>query len=359
MDNKLKKIIMADDDMTNLNIAKNALIDRYDVFTVPSAKKLFQILEKVTPDLILLDIEMPEMNGYEAIEKLKSSESTSDIPVIFLTGNIDPESELKGLSMGAIDYIAKPFSFPLLSKRVEVHLLVEDQKKELKNYNSNLEIMVEEKTKEVSELQSTLLQTVAELVEYRDNITGGHIERTQEYLRVLVNALQKHGLYSEEISTWDIDLFIMSSQLHDVGKIGIKDHILMKPDRLTKDEMEIMKTHAVLGVEIIRKIEAKTKGNEFLKYAEILAGTHHEKWDGSGYPLGLKGNEIPLQGRLMALVDVYDALTQIRPYKGAASHEEAVDIIKKDMGFQFDPKLDEIFSIHEKEFKNIANENQT
>lgn len=343
MENKRNKIIIVDDDITCLNIAKNALIDQYDVFTVPSGKKLFQILEKLTPELIMLDVEMPEMGGYEIIKKLKSNKETAQIPVLFLTAILTPESELEGLSLGAIDYITKPISQPLLKKRVEVHLLIETQKKELEKYNDNLEQMVKEKTKTVFDLQNAVLKTVAELVECRDNVTGSHIERTQNYLRVLVSSMLEQGVYRKELSLLDIDLFILSSQLHDVGKISIKDKILLKPAKLTDEELEEMKKHTIFGVNIIKKIEESTKESMFLKHAEIMAGTHHEKWDGTGYPYGLKGEEIPLQGRLMAIVDVYDALTNDRPYKEAFTHERAVEIIGSESGTHFDPRIVEVF----------------
>jgi len=350
MDALLKKVIMVDDDITNLLVAKNALVDKYEVFTVPSGKKLFQLLEKVTPDLILLDIEMPEMNGYEVMKLLKDSKDTKEIPVIFLTGRIDPESEIEGLDMGAIDYITKPFSKQLLLKRVEVHMTIELQRKELKRYSTSLEGIVDEKTKQVFELQDVILKTVAELVECRDNITGGHIERTQSYLRLLVEALLIKGIYADEISSWDINLFVMSSQLHDVGKISIKDSILMKPGKLTDEEFDEMKKHTVYGMDIIKRIEDNTSENAFLKHAEIMAGTHHEKWDGSGYPNRLKGEEIPLQGRLMAIIDVYDALTNDRPYKKAFSHEEALKIIIAGRGTHFDPLIADAFIENEREY---------
>jgi len=345
---------MVDDDLTCLTVAKNNLVDRYDIFTIPSGSKLFNILKKVTPDLILLDIEMPEMSGYDVIKVLKNNENTADIPVIFLTAKIDPESEVKGLSLGAVDYITKPFSKELLLKRMELHLLLEAQKKELIKYSHNLEEMVSKKTKTVFELQNAILKTVAELVECRDDVTGGHIERTQKYLILLVKVMLEHGVYSKEISTWDINLFIMSSQLHDVGKISIKDNILMKKGKLTNEEFEEMKKHSVLGADIIQRIEENTTENEFLKYAKLLASSHHEKWDGTGYPKQLKGEDIPLQGRMMSIVDVYDALTSKRQYKKAFTHEESVKIINDGRGTHFDPLLVEVFVKHEIEFKDIS-----
>jgi putative two-component system response regulator len=349
-----KKIIMVDDDLTNLSVAKNSLTDKYDVFTVPSGKKLFQILERIIPDMILLDIEMPEMNGYEVIKVLKSNSATAHIPTVFLTANIDPESEVKGLNLGATDYITKPFSQELLLKRIEVHLLVEAQKKELMDYSHDLEKLVNKKTLTLFQMQNSILKTVAELVESRDHITGGHIERTQSYLHLFVNLLLDHGIYSEELSTWDINQFIMSSQLHDVGKISIRDNILMKPGRLTDDEFEEMKKHTIYGMKIMEKIESSMPEYAFLRHAKILASSHHEKWDGTGYPNHLKGEEIPLQGRLMAIIDVYDALTNSRPYKEAFTHEEALESIVNNSGTQFDPVLCDVFIQHEKDFKSLT-----
>ena len=351
-------VVFVDDDLTILDIAKKILMTNYQTFTLPSGRKLFELLKELTPDLILLDVNMPEMNGYEIIERLKNNEATEEIPVIFVTANIDPESEIKGLNLGAMDYITKPFSQELLLKRVEVHLFYEAQRKELQKYSINLEEMVSQKTKTVFDLQSAILTTVADLIESRDDVTGGHIERTQCYLKLLVDCLQKHGVYTKELSTWSIDLFVTSSQLHDVGKVSIKDSILMKPGKLTDEEFEEMKKHTVYGIEIIKKIERYTPENTFLKHAEIMAGSHHEKWNGTGYPFGLKGEEIPLQGRLMAIVDVYDALTNDRPYKKAFTHEEAVEIIKDGLGTHFDPELGEIFLRYENDFKLIMLQNK-
>jgi len=350
MDSNRDTIVIVDDDMTNLAVARNSLSEKYSVATVPSGEKLFLLLDKISPALILLDVEMPDMDGYTVMEKLQSSEKTAHTPVIFLTGKIDPESEIKGLSLGAVDYITKPFSRELLIKRIDLHIMFEKQKKELLKHNLSLESEVDKKTRTVLELQSSILKTVAELVECRDNITGGHIERTQHYLKILIDSAIEHGVYVEELRSWDIELLIMSSQLHDVGKISIRDGILMKPGKLTDEEFEEMKKHTIYGVDIIRRIERTATDNEFLYFAEIMAGSHHEKWNGKGYPYGLEGYDIPLHGRLMALVDVYDALTNERPYKKAFSHEKSVEIIREEKGVHFDPLIADAFLANEQVF---------
>ena len=363
METVRNKIILVDDNITSLADGKALLTVHYEVYAMPSAAKLFEILDKVIPALILLDIEMPEMNGYEAIKKLKSDARFSDIPVIFLTSKNDEGSELEGFDLGAVDYVSKPFSGPLLLKRIENQLLIARQKKDLlanqaalKDYAENLEVKVREKTSEVTDLQNTILSTMADLVEYRDGITGGHTSRTKRYLATMIKELKKKEIYTEEISRWDIEVFLSSAQLHDVGKIAISDLILNKPGKLTSEEFEIMKTHVTVGVDAIQKIIDHTKEHDFLHHAQIIAGTHHEKWDGSGYPRNLKGEDIPLQGRLMAIVDVYDALISERPYKRAFTHEEANEIIEEGAGKHFDPALVDVYRGVADEFAQIAKE---
>jgi putative two-component system response regulator len=351
---KRNTIMLVDDNLTNLSAGKNMLKDFYNVFPIPSAEKLFLLLEKIIPDLILLDIEMPEMSGYEAIKKLKSSPAVQDIPVIFLTARNDAGSELEGLSLGAIDYISKPFSPPLLLKRIENHLLMAEQKKELREYNDHLQDMVTRRTEQVVELQNSILTTVAELVEFRDGITGGHIARTQNYLKLLVDRMIMEKIYWEEASSWNLEFLLPSAQLHDVGKIAISDTILNKPARLTPEEFEIMKSHASCGVNIINEIMKTAREHDFLHHAKIFAGTHHEKWDGSGYPEGLKGREIPLQGRLMAIADVYDALIAVRPYKKPFSAQDSAQIIMEGRGVHFDPLLVDLFEDLEPQFAYIS-----
>ena len=354
MDETRNKIILVDDNMANLTMGRNLLKTYYEVYPAPSGAKLFEILENVIPDLVLLDIEMPEMDGYEAIKKLKADPRFSHIPVIFLTAKGDESSELEGFDLGAVDYISKPFSGPLLLKRIANHLLIEQQKNDLSDYADNLEQKVREKTREVLVLQNAVLSTVADLVEYRDKNTGGHVTRTQLYLKALTEQLIREGLYADEIMKWDMDFFLSSAQLHDVGKIAISDLILNKPAKLTPEEFEIMKTHVTVGVDAIERIMRKTHEHAFLQHALLIAASHHEKWDGTGYPHGLKKMEIPLEGRLMAIADVYDALIAARPYKKAFTHEEACKIIEESSGTHFEPQLVDVFKVIKDEFKKVA-----
>jgi putative two-component system response regulator len=339
-----KKVILVDDNPINLKLARNTLMGKYDVFTVPSAEKLFELLEKTLSDIILLDVMMPEMSGYDAIKVLKSNPRTADIPVIFLTSKSDTNSELEGFIHGAVDYVSKPFSPQLLLKRVDVHVLVESQKKELEHINQNLQKLVDEKTEEIQNLQSAILKTMSNLVEYRDDVTGNHVERSELLLRLLTEEMIRQNVYTDEVKNWDFKFFPQSAQLHDVGKIAIRDDILMKPAKLTVDEFNEMKKHTFFGEKVIEKIQESAMESVFLTHAKIMAGTHHEKWDGSGYPRGIAGLDIPLQGRLMAIVDVYDALVSERPYKKPYSPDQSLQIIKEGSGIHFDPAIVEIFS---------------
>ncbi|MDR2560394.1 MAG: response regulator [Holophagales bacterium] len=336
-------VFMVDDDATNLAVGASALDGYYDVLTLNSGQKLLKVLERNIPDLILLDVEMPDMSGYDVIKQLKEKSETNQIPVIFLTAKTDGDSEFEGFSLGAIDYITKPFFPPLLLKRLEAHLSLASQKNELVEFNQKLREMVKEKTKAIVELQDGLLKTVANLIERRDGTTGDHVERVQHYLGILIRGMKNLGVYEKESSRWDVDLLLRSSQLHDIGKIGIKDSILQKPGRLTPEEFEEIKKHASIGAQIIADIEEATSEQEFLKYAKIFAASHHERWDGQGYPNRLKGESIPLLGRMMAVADVYDALISERPYKEAFPKEKAVNMIVDASGTQFDPALIEVF----------------
>jgi len=325
----LKTIFVVDDSDTNLSMAEAVLEDQYRVMTMPSAQKMFMLLEKVIPDLILLDIEMPVMDGFEALKELKSESSWIGIPVMFLTGRNDAEIEARGFEMGAIDFITKPFSAPVLLNRIKTHL--------------DIDKIIRERTSQLNRLQNSILAVLADMVENRDKGTGGHIERTSVYIKILINEIRARGVYTDEMEGWDVEKMISSARMHDLGKISITDIIVNKPGKLTDDEYAIMKNHAVEGERIIDEIISRTGEGDFLRNAKLFAGTHHERWDGKGYPRGLKGTEIPLQGRIMAIVDVYDALVSERPYKEAFPDDEAVRIIMENSGTQFDPKIAEIF----------------
>jgi putative two-component system response regulator len=343
--------LLVDDNLTNLKIGKAILKDKYITYTVSSAEMMFILLGSVHPDMILLDIEMPDMDGFEALRRLKAQPAYAEIPVIFLTAKSGENNEWEGLSLGALDYILKPFSPALLVLRIENHMLMIAQNRELKNLNNHLEENVRERTDQVLELQDAILYTLADLVEFRDGVTGGHICRTKHYLDLLIRGVLKEGAFAEETKNWNVKNILQSSQLHDVGKIAISDTILNKPGKLTPEEFEIMKTHTTEGVKAIKRIAEKVAVGDFLEYASLIAGYHHEKWDGSGYPNGLAGEAIPLLGRLMALADVYDALVSARPYKKAMSAEEAQGIIVAGKGTHFDPRLVDIFDRSFDEFR--------
>jgi putative two-component system response regulator len=356
-----KKVMLVDDNTTNLSVGKSALSDIYDVLTVNSGERALQLLEKVAPDLILLDIEMPGMNGFDVMKAIKGMEHLAGIPVIFLTAMDGVGSELAGLSIGAVDYIHKPFSASLLQKRVEIQLMIQDQKVRLADqntrlleFNQNLQLLIDQKTEKIVRLQDIFIETFAEMVESRDDTTGGHIVRTQLYVKALAEAMVKNGVYPNAIVAKDVEPMVRSSQLHDVGKIAIPDSILKKPGRLTEEEFETMKRHTTIGMETISKIAGRAEESDFLKHAQIMAHSHHERWDGKGYPLGLAGENIPVQGRLMAIADVYDALVTARPYKPAFEHEMAAGIIIAGKGSQFDPVLGGLFEELSANFDDIA-----
>jgi len=335
----MRTIFIVDDADTNLAMAKHALEGKYRVLTMPSAIKMFSLLEKITPDLILLDIEMPEMDGFAALNKLMQNKRFS-IPVIFLTAQTDAAVEARGFEIGAVDFIHKPFSASVLLNRIASHLHVVD--------------LVKQRTRHIERLQNSIIEALADMVEGRDKITGGHIERTTSYMKKLITEVMSRGLYNKEIGSWDLNVVVSSARLHDVGKIIVSDLILNKPGELTKDEFSVIKTHALEGEKIIDKIIKQTDEDIFLSHAKLFAGYHHERWDGTGYPYGLSGDNIPLQGRIMAVVDVYDALTSERPYKKAFSHDESIGIILENSGKHFDPKLVEVFSDIRDVFKVVG-----
>ena len=346
------QVMVVDDNVVNLQVARKALSDIYTIVPVTSGKMAISLLEKSLPSLILLDIDMPDMDGFETIRHIKGNPLTENIPVIFLTALTDSGSELEGLQLGAVDYITKPFSIPLLIQRVNLHIAMIKQQRELQNYNKNLTLMVREKTKTIEELQHAIIHALGDLIECRDGLTGGHVARTQQFMQALTDGLVSSGNYSDEIKDADLNIWVESAPLHDIGKVGIPDSILGKPGKLTENEFEVIKTHPLIGESALKGAMEMTSTKEFLSHAAIVAVSHHEKWDGTGYPYGLKGTEIPLIGRMMAIVDVYDALVSERPYKEAVTHEVAVEIIIGDAGKHFDPVLVEVFKTIAHHFKD-------
>lgn len=344
----MKTIFVVDDNATNLATAKHALVEGgYRVLTLPSAERMFSLFVKIRPDLILLDIKMPDMDGFAAIKKLKANEGTAGIPVMFLTASTDVETEVKGLKLGAVDFVVKPFSPPVLLNRIANHLLIDEIIKKRTE-------QIEQRKKQIIELQNGIVFTLANIVENRDKITGGHIDRTSKFIRILMEAMMAKGLYLEEMIEWDLDMVVASALLHDVGKIAVSDLILNKPDKLTADEFGKMRCHTTEGETIIDQMIDQTGNAQFLQHAKLFAGSHHERWNGEGYPRGLKGEEIPLQGRIMIIADVYDALTSERPYKPAFSREETEAIILKDSGTYFDPNIIKIFNEVKDKFAEVA-----
>ena len=334
-----KTVFVVDDNALNLAIARDALKDQYRVRTISSAAKMFEIMEKAVPDLILLDIQMPEMDGFEVLRILKENEATADIPVIFVTALNNTDVEVRGFEMGVIDFITKPFSPPVLQNRVKTHL--------------NIDAIIRERTAQLRELQNALVFTLADMIESRDSATGGHVTRTTTYFKILIEEMIRQGVYLDEIMEMNIDATVSSSGLHDVGKISITDAILNKPGKLTENEFDVMKTHCTVGERIIASITSESNTVELLRSAKLIAGNHHERWDGKGYPNGLSGTEIPLHGRIAAVVDVYDALVSERPYKKALPPDEAVQIIMENTGTQFDPLITEVFYKVKEQLKDI------
>ncbi len=350
-------ILVVDDTPDNLSLMSGLLKDLYKVKIANNGERAIKVAMTGTPpDIILLDIMMPVMDGYEACRQLKENKATRDIPVIFLTAKVDVEDEMKGFELGAVDYITKPISPPVVMARVKTQLELKQARDFLKNQNEFLEAEVQRRTQEVVAVQEVTILAMASLAETRDNDTGNHIRRTQFYVKALAQKLRHNPRFSDFLDDdKTIDLLFKSAPLHDIGKVGIPDHILLKPGRFTEEEFEIMKTHCKLGRDAIISAEQRLGLDlPFLSFAKEIAYSHQEKWDGMGYPEGLSGDDIPISGRLMAVADVYDALICRRVYKEGMPHEKAVKIICESSGTHFDPDIVEAFTEIADEFIQIA-----
>jgi len=338
-------ILVVDDTPDNITLLCGLLGDQYKNKVATNGQKALQIaFAEPHPDLILLDIMMPGMDGYEVCRQLQANLSTATIPVIFLTAKSQDEDETKGFELGAVDYITKPITPAILMARVQTHLALKQARSFLQEQNDILEDQVHERTKQLEGLQDALIISMASLAETRDNETGHHIRRTQHYILELAKKLSSHPKFAPDLSPKNIELIYKTAPLHDIGKVGVPDRILLKPGRLTPEEFEEMKRHTIYGRDTLDAAQ-KTLGAQesFLGIAREIAYYHHEKWDGTGYPEGIAGEAIPSCARLMAIVDVYDALISRRPYKEPMSHEQAYSIIFEGKGTHFDPDVVDAF----------------
>ncbi|SFF76112.1 putative two-component system response regulator [Duganella sp. CF458] len=351
-----KTVLLVDDSPDNLVLMNDLLKDLYKVKVANSGEKALRIASTgQPPDVVLLDVMMPEMDGYEVCRRLKADPATRNIPIIFLTAKTEVEDEKLGLDLGAVDYITKPISPPITLARVRNHLMLKEHADFLRDQNEYLEQEVRERTREVVAIQDVTILAMASMAETRDSETGNHIRRTQFYVKALAERLKGHPRFGAVLTDSYINLLFKSAPLHDIGKVGIPDRILLKPGRFEPHEFEIMKTHTTLGRAAIEHAE-RSLGTPmaFLSIAKEIAYSHQEKWDGSGYPEGLAGAKIPVSARLMAVADVYDALISRRVYKDGMPHEKAVQIIIEGKGKHFDPDVIDAFVGLQEEFRAIA-----
>ena len=350
------QVLVVDDTPDNLALMADLLRDTCKVRVANSGERALKLVSTgLPPDLILLDIMMPGMDGYEVLRRLKAEEATRHIPVIFLTAKTDTEDERVGLELGAVDYLTKPVSHAILQARVRNHLALKAQADFLRDKSAFLEAEVAKRTREVQAVQDVTIQALASLAETRDNETGNHIRRTQHYVRALAEHLKSHPQFASQLTDDYVQGLFKSAPLHDIGKVGIPDRILLKPGKLTDEEFAIMKTHTTLGRDALEHAEQQLGANvPFLGIAKEIAYSHQEKYDGSGYPQGISGDAIPLSARLMAVADVYDALISRRVYKAALPHEQAVAILAEGRGRHFDPDVLDAFLDLQGEFARIA-----
>ena len=345
------RILIVDDMPANIRILKELLKDDYRIAAARSGfEALSVILGDELPDLVLLDVMMPGMDGYEVCARMKADPRTAGIPVLFVTAMGEAEDEERGLRAGGVDYIVKPISPAVVKARVANHV-------ELKRHRDHLSDLVALRTRELAETQDVTFQCLASLAETRDNETGGHILRTQRYVAALVELMRERGICSRELCGEAAERMVKSAPLHDIGKVGVPDAVLLKPGRLTDEEFALMKEHTRHGRDAIAKAEERLSSGAvtaFLVCAREMAYSHHEKWDGSGYPEGLSGSDIPLAGRLMAVADVYDALVTKRVYKPPFSHGKALSIMREGRGTHFDPQVLDIFLEISESFREIA-----
>ncbi len=347
-DAKSSRVLIVDDAPENIRILGELLRTKHTVMFARNGEDALRLANNTPhPDIILLDVIMPGMNGYEVCQELKSNATTHDIPVLFITAQNDEQEESRGLSIGAVDYISKPFRSTLVTTRVDNQL-------ELKKHRDKLDDLVKERTRELVLTQEATIEAMASLAEWRDPETGLHIKRTQKFVLLLAEYMAKQEKYALALDAKTIELLYLSAPLHDVGKVSIPDAILQKPGRLTEEEFEYMKQHTTRGRDALSSADSKLGSDSFLRIARTIAYSHHERWDGKGYPQGLAGDAIPLPAQLMSVADVYDALTSKRVYKPSMPHEKARELIQEGHGTQFAPDVVDAFLAIENQFKQVA-----
>lgn len=353
----MKKVVLLIDDDPMVADAISACLEmRYDVRLATTGRDglvTAQLLPQ--PDIILLDVELPDLGGFEVCEALKRDMLTASIPVIFLTGHTDVVDVTHGFDLGAADYVTKPVMMPVLLARLQTHLRLKEMYDQLKDQNTSLESLVQRRTHELLRNQELTIVALGSLAETRDNETGNHIHRTRAYVEILARRLASKPTYRDVLEKSQWEAIWRAAPLHDIGKVGIPDHILLKPGKLTEKEFSVMKQHTVLGCNALRSAERQVHSDsQLFMVAADIALSHHERWDGLGYPEGLSEHAIPLAARLMAVADVYDALVSDRVYKAAMSHQDAVDIIRAGQGSQFDPQVVDCFICEAERFSHVA-----
>ena len=347
-----KHIMVIDDTPENLQIL-SALLERkgYAVSAFPRGKMALAAAVVKHPDLVLLDINMPEMDGFEVCAAFKKELSLQDIPIIFISAMTDMEDKVRALSCGGVDYITKPFQMAEVYARVDTHLQLHQAKELLKHFNDKLKMRVAAQVAEINQSQLAMIFALAKLSHTRDDDTGFHLERVQQLCELLAAALAETPQFKDAINDNFIHTIYHASPLHDLGKVGISDAILLKPGRLTPEEFEIMKTHTTIGAETLVSVHREYPHNGFITMGIDIAKYHHEKWNGKGYPTGLSGEAIPLSARIMALVDVYEALRSKRPYKDPFTHERSMEILNEENEKSFDPGIVKTVNAIQEKFK--------
>ena len=340
-----KIILVVDDDVTSLKLASGILGKQYRIASAINGAAAFKYLEKNIPHLILLDLNMPDMDGFEVIERLKASPQHRNIPVIFLSAQQTPQNEAQRISAGAVDYVSKPYVPQVLLSRVQRTLELYDSRERLEAVVAEQANDLKQQTKHIDEIQNAMILGMANLIEERDSGTGYHVKNTQAYVKMLSKALRQRHMFPDILTDEYVDLLVKAAPLHDVGKIKITDLILQKPGKLSEDEYRIMQNHTRYGADIMEDILGGVEDSpQYLEIARDVALYHHERWDGNGYPEGLKGNDIPLCARIMAVADVFDALTADRVYhRGIRSIDTVLTILEDSSGTQFDPAIVKVF----------------